>query len=213
MSKASWTEAQFRQYQELMIRERDLENERRTLQTTAYRSEHQTDRALGDLMEGLRKRFHEEQLWTDWIRQLSMWSTLAIISFTTSLSMWSTLAIISFNTFVFFCTFLLRSRESSRIQASVKAIREDLHHNSERQNQVVTEIRAMERLVTALALPPPAPPPPPPAAKDSTDSAAGGEGAGGVEEAWGKGEKATVLGWYIGSAVVAAWLLGRAAHA
>ena len=71
-AKQSWTDSQFRQYQDYLEQERVMQRRLATLQQDSKNAEVQVDESLRDLMEGLRKRFHQEQLWTDRIRQMSM---------------------------------------------------------------------------------------------------------------------------------------------
>ena len=115
-AKHSWTDVQFKQYQDLLQQERALQQKLVQLQHRSRNAEDGVDLALRDLMEGLRKRFHEEQLWTDRIRQLSMWSTIGILFA---------------NSLIFLFTYALRSREKAIITANLAAIRDDMQRHQE----------------------------------------------------------------------------------
>jgi hypothetical protein len=110
-SKSTWSDDQFRYFQNMLASDRIISNKLAVLETKMREGEQQVDVGLRELMEGLRRRFHEEQLWTDRIRMLSMWSTIAILTA---------------NSLIFLITFMMRSRESAYIRTVVQEIKEEL---------------------------------------------------------------------------------------
>mmetsp|Transcript_33122 Transcript_33122/g.104754 ORF Transcript_33122/g.104754 Transcript_33122/m.104754 type:complete len:475 (-) Transcript_33122:63-1487(-) len=225
VTKHAWTDAQFCRYQDLLAQERNLGISLHEFQRKIRNSEAAVESALRELMEGLRKRFHEEQLWTDRIRQLSMWSTIGILFA---------------NSIIFLMTYLLRTRERIIVQSNLTAIRSTLEGESGLRaevNDLKTQISALldqkTRIGGMLAVdpPPPSPPPPSPPLPSSSPPSSppklqqehpiGSSGAtasmaltvdctaeGGREGARAR-MKRTMAAWYFGISLLSAWAIGR----
>lgn len=159
-------------------------------------------------MEGLGRRFHEEQLWTDRVRMLSVWSTVAILTV---------------NSLIFLVTFLVRSRESSYIRGVLEELRGEMRSSKERGEEAapaalqlasVADRLAEERLTeerhqhTHAAAPE--------NRKDASGRKAasrpqrtGGMGGPGGRGGLGEGGRRAAAAWYAVASLMAGFYLGR----
>jgi len=78
--KASWLASDVVRFTELVQTDHANETKEKDLKIDVTRREEQVEKKISDLMRSILRRYHEEQIWSDKIRSLSTYGSLAITS-------------------------------------------------------------------------------------------------------------------------------------
>ncbi|BGP49527.1 sensitivity to high expression protein she9 [Rhodotorula kratochvilovae] len=160
--KSTWTGPDVLRFTELVQQEHENEREEVKAKEAMDAGEEAVEKGFSDLMQAILERYHEEQVWSDKIRSMSTYGSLAITSL---------------NVLLFIITLLLI--EPWRRRRLVANVEERLRSNSQQGHEATqSQLESMQTLLQqaqatldtvaastaalAAAPPPPAPAPPPP---------------------------------------------------
>ncbi|GJN90210.1 hypothetical protein Rhopal_003209-T1 [Rhodotorula paludigena] len=160
--KSAWTGPDVMRFTELVQQEHENEQAEAKAKLAMDAGEEAVEKGFSDLMQAILERYHEEQVWSDKIRSMSTYGSLAITSL---------------NVLLFIITLLLiepwrRRRLVENVEERLRANAQQGHdatqsqleslQNLVQQAQATLDSVASSTAALAAAPPPPIPPPPPP---------------------------------------------------